>query len=196
MIYQPTQLKKNPKKVSSLDNFLKLQRTSFGMILRQTVSNLLLMHTTTKGMNNLPIHKISPNIVHLQHFENGSTIPPDTSTKIRENDLCFYILPFQNIVTKEICLKCDSLTFGFQLKEDELNGHAFLKDITKKSSAASMFSNWRSTQNKVHDAFIISIDNQPIFSKQSAIEILESLAKDGVTTFNIQLGPVAKATSI
>ena len=71
-----------------------------------------------------------------------------------------------------------------------------MKDITKRSSAATMFSSHKSTQNQVRGAFIILINNKPFFSKQSVLEILESLVANGVTKFDIKLAPVTKTSSV
>ena len=148
-----------------------------------------------EGMNDLPIDAIPPNIIHLQRSENGSPIPPDDS-EIEDIDLNFHISPFQDIMTKEIHVKCKSPTFGLQLDQDELNGRVFLKDVTKKSSAATMFSTWKATRNKVRGAYIVSINDQPVFDKQSALNVLESLVAKGTTEFEIKFAPVAKASSV
>ena len=59
-----------------------------------------------------------------------------------------------------------------------------------------MFSNWKATRNKVHGAYIVAINNQPVFDKQSALNILESLVVKGTTDFEIKFAPVTTASSV
>eukprot|EP00536_Pseudo-nitzschia_multiseries_P002663 jgi/Psemu1/5969/gm1.5969_g len=137
-----------------------------------------------KGINDLPTGPLPPNIIHLNQTTNNVHIPvDDTATTV--DDFFFYITPFDNLLTKNVSVKCKSPTSRFQLKEDKFNGCASLHDVTQKSTASKVFSSHRTTQNKIHSSFIISINDTSVFTKENILEIFDDLCKCKVTTFNI-----------
>ena len=89
-------------------------------------------------MNDIPIDQLPPNALHLQRSKFGNRVPKD-QTELASSDFDFTLSPFNDILQKDIVISCDSPTFGFKLKTDEINNCTFIQDIAGKSSANKSF---------------------------------------------------------
>ena len=73
-----------------------------------------------EGMNDIPVDQLPPNAMHLQRSELGNALPPD-DRELKSSDFMFTISPFDQTLTKETHMSCDSPAFGLHLQTDEIN---------------------------------------------------------------------------
>ena len=147
-----------------------------------------------EGMNDLPTSELPPNVVHLQRSENNIAMPAETKeTSI--DDFFFYVSPFEKLITTKLTVQCDSPTFGLLIKNDDINGRAFLHEIEKKTSASNIFSSHKATRNKIRGSYIISIDGRDVFDKSHAMDIINTLHNEHRKEFTIVFAPEEKLTS-
>jgi hypothetical protein len=72
--------------------------------------------------------------------------------------------PLQTLVTVTVPIRCDSPTLGLTLATYAARSRAFIQDITPKSTC-SKIRDWR---RKYRGAYIIQIDDNPVFSLSDA----------------------------
>jgi hypothetical protein len=148
--------------------------------------------TFDEGMNDLPLHALPPNVVHLQRSSNNEPIDKETD-ELNTDDLNFSVSPFDTLISKQVAVDCTDPLFGLELLEDEINGRAFVHDVKVNSSASRLYSSRKATRNKIRGAFITSINDIPVFDKASALEALSSIKSSSQSTFRITFAPLAKA---
>lgn len=127
-----------------------------------------------EGMNDLPITDVPPNVVHLQRTQIGEPIPAD-ELELDGSPFDADPSPFFRTIDKTVTVSCQRNTFGFSLQTDDLSGRVFVSDIKQNSSASRLFSSHKSTNNKLRGAYIVSIDDDPVFSQDDALRIFMRL---------------------
>ena len=70
--------------------------------------------------------------------------------------------------------------FGFELVDDELLKRAYIKNIAPNSPASQIYSSCKATRRKIRGAFLISINNHPVFTSADAQRTLQKLQDEGV----------------
>ena len=100
----------------------------------------------------------------------------------------FYSQPFFHMLSKLVTVQCQSPIFGLHVETNELNNHAYVKEImSDKSSFAHLFSSLKTACNKICGIYIVSINGKPIFTKEAAIAALHALFDGKATYFIIDL---------
>lgn len=95
-------------------------------------------------MNNLPPDLIPPNVVHLQHTQNGEPLPAE-SEEMDVAEFTFHLNPFLFTMVKGIPVTCENPDFGITLASDELNHRAYITDVKENSTADKLCATHRST---------------------------------------------------
>ena len=124
-----------------------------------------------EGMNDLPVDGIPPNVIHLQRTQDGAPLPAEPHESSIDA-FEFSANPFAHTLTRHMKVRCKSPTFGLVIHTDEVNNRAFVKDIKKGSSASQLFSTHKSTCNKICGAYIIGVNDHPVFTKEDVISAL------------------------
>ena len=144
-----------------------------------------------EGMNDLPFEDIPPNVQHLQRIQMGVPIPAETEdTTIDE--FAFFTNPFSNTITKKAKVQCQNPTLGITVGTDALLNRAYISDIKQNSSAARLFSSYKATCNKIRGAYIVKINDSPIFTQEDALTALNTISTSDDKTFSIELAPEKK----
>ena len=146
-----------------------------------------------EGMNDLHLEAIPPNVQQLQRSDDGIRIPAETE-EIEAADLQFYESPFHNVHTKTLVLD-SSKPHGLTIASDQLSKRAYVSDIKNNSPASKLFSTPRATRNKIKGAYIISINGDPVFTKEDVYNKLQQLRDQGVTQMKIDFAPITKLNS-
>jgi hypothetical protein len=147
-----------------------------------------------EGMNDLPVDAIPPNVVHLQRTQQGDPLPAD-SQESSIDEFHFRLNPFAHTMTKHLQVRCRNPTFGLTIGADEVNNRAYITDIKRGSSASRLFSSHKATTNKIRYAYIVKINDMPIFTKDEAIQCLRKLHDDGIQSFDIEIAPEKRLDS-
>ena len=111
-------------------------------------------------------------------FLNGTHVPPN-KCELHSSDLEFFVYPFSKKQTAVIPVHPSTadFSFGFDLKDCELSGRTYIKDIndTATSSAAWLFGTCKRLRSKICGAFLTHIDGDPVFSTAQAHAKLQAL---------------------
>ena len=138
-----------------------------------------------EGMNDLPIEEIPPNVQYLQRKEDDNPIPPEKDFQ-NTADLHFFVEPFSILDIhhfKNICP--DHPTLGFTLSTDIISNRAYISDL--ESPFIESLS--KTSRSKVKGAYIIRIDDSPIFTKEQAESAFHQLRQQNVSYFDLVLAP-------
>ena len=135
-----------------------------------------------KEYNDITLWAVPPNVVHLHCTKDGctpptkQTIPPDDA-EIGTLSLNFYITPFAHMVhfTMKVTPPTRYHHLGFLFVDNKLLQRAYMKDVAPGSPAAKISSSIKALQRKVSSAFIISINNHPVFTTANIHCALETI---------------------
>ena len=153
--------------------------------------------------NDLPVNKRPPNIIQLERCQGESGLPPieenDDASWISSSDLEIFTTPFPDTFTKTIKISEDQPTsrpncFGFIFDTDGLNQRVFVSEILNKSDASSLLTS-KTQRANILGAYIVAINESPIFTRKEAIDKLVSLHQDGASSFTITFGKQKQLTS-
>ena len=90
---------------------------------------------------------------------------------------------------------CDDSTFGLTITSDSYNDHGFISAIKSKSTIAKKFRTKKSMNNKLKFAFIIAVNDTPVFTKQEIIDRLTGLSSESAISFSITIAPESFVTA-
>ena len=147
-----------------------------------------------EGMNDIPMDATPPNVQHLQRSELGERFPSE-SQETSVDKFHFRLDPFTVTLNKDLTVSCDDPTFGLEIARDITNNRAFIADIKDRSSGSKLCSSHKATRRKLKGAFIVSIDNKPIFTKDDALSALRELKSKKAPKFSITFAPERYATA-
>jgi hypothetical protein len=116
-----------------------------------------------EGMNDLPLDEIPQNVVHLQHMHQGGEPFPAEEHESSADDFQFQLNPYTHSFTGTVKVSCDRENFGITIGHDEINGHAFIKYISKGGSISKIWGNPKMTNNKIFGAFILWVNGKEVF---------------------------------
>jgi hypothetical protein len=106
-----------------------------------------------------------------------------------ELDLVAIRSPFTELVTVSMQVSCDDDTLGFECDVCEARSRVFIANIQYNSTAAKI-RDWR---RKFKGAYIVEIDNPPVFTKDEATQLLcvvsDMAHRKTKPTFNVVLAP-------
>jgi hypothetical protein len=137
-----------------------------------------------KGMNDLPFDSIPPNVIHLQRTQEGDPVPQDKITA-SINGFNFYTDPFANIINKVIKINCEHPDFGLEFDQDSVIGQMYISSIQAKTNAVSLFLSLQSTHRKLIRAFILSIDDTPVFDINDTKKKILEIQASGAAKFSV-----------
>ena len=147
-----------------------------------------------EDMNDLPMADTPLNVQNLQRVDNGQPLPeeqnsvPTSQFELSINTFT-YLLP--------VLLKCTPYytdpTFGFTFQYDDLLKRAFVKTIQPKYPASEIFSNPKSTNNKLRGAFVTSVHGTRVFTSADALKQLRLLHEQVVLGFSLTFAPEKKS---
>ena len=130
-----------------------------------------------EGFNDLPVDNLPLNCQQILRL-NGTRVPPD-KFELHSSDLEFFVYPFSKKQTAVIPFHPSTadFSFGFDLKDCELSGRTYIKDVddTATSSAARSFGTCKRSRSKLRGAFLTHIDGDPVFSTAQACAKLQAL---------------------
>jgi hypothetical protein len=147
-----------------------------------------------EGMNDLPIDAIPPNVLHLQRSQDGAPILPDKEHTAAD-DFRFYTEPFANPLNKVLTIACTDPNFGLEFEQDSILGRAYVSAIHPKSSAASIFSSLKATRRKLLGAYILSVDDTPVFDAKQVQSKFEEIQASDAAKFTIVFATEAMLTT-
>jgi hypothetical protein len=128
-----------------------------------------------KGLNDLPMGAIPPNVQHLQRIQSGDPFPPeDDETDVEE--FTSFASPF-GVTLRETCVPvCNkSPTFGFKLQADKLNNRVFVQKIMPNSPASRLSSTPKATNNAIRGSYLFAVNDVLVFTKKQALTELQRL---------------------
>jgi hypothetical protein len=144
-----------------------------------------------EGMNDLPFEDIPPNVQHLMRSKQGERIPPD-SRELSVDAFEFKANPLSDTFPKKVKVTNTDALLGMELDNDVLFNRVYVRQVANQSDTQKMFSTIKATRNKIRGAYIISINGEPVFTKEDAIRVLEKLQTDNVKEFEIEFAPEKK----
>jgi hypothetical protein len=103
--------------------------------------------------------------------------------------------PFVSVLERSMPVICRRANYGFKIATDDLNNRAFVADIAANSSASKIFSTPKATNNKLRGAYIIRINNTPVFTASDVLHLLRSLADSATPSIEFTFAPERRATS-
>ena len=145
-------------------------------------------------MNDLPLADIPPNVTNLQRTQHGAPVPA-------EPDLVSVLLfdvgssPFTDTFTKTLTVPCSRPDFGLTIAADDLNNCAFVSGVVANSNASCLFSSHKATTNKIRGAYIICINDKPMFTANNVCSFLCPLSDSRPVTVDIAFAPEKRASA-
>ena len=141
-----------------------------------------------EGMNDMPQEKIPPNVQHLLRSEEGKRFP-DEDAETMAAEFHLFNSPFSHTLPKTLKVQCDDATYGLRIADDELRNRAFVQSVKDNSSARKMFSTMKAANNAIKGAYIVSVDNQPVFTKADVLTALRLLRDANRKTVAFEFAP-------
>jgi Reverse transcriptase (RNA-dependent DNA polymerase)/GAG-pre-integrase domain len=136
-----------------------------------------------EGMNDLSITP-PPNVQILRQMNNDGTIAPD-SIDLSPLDLSVSDDPFDRLDELSPSIICDHPTLGFEVSECHIRKRAYVSGIVPHTSAARI----KNARRKYIGSFIVSVNDAPIFTAESAVLALSAAASTDNTSFRIVFAP-------
>ena len=134
-----------------------------------------------KGMNNLPITDMPPNVAHLVQTSDSENIQPDVA-ELNTSHFDFDIVPFVPLFNgwlKQSKLPNDP-TFGLSFEDDPILHQAFVSDISQRSASSHLCSSHKATRCKLLGAYLLEINHNCVFTAADATAQLATIHNQGV----------------
>jgi len=139
-----------------------------------------------EGMNDLPPDLVPPNVVHLQHTQNGEPLPAETE-ETSVDQFTFHLIPFSYAMVKGVQVTDDDPSYGLTLATNELNHRAYVTNIKENSAADKMYATHKSTLKNVKGAYLVGINGKRVFGKDDAISMLRQLYDKRADNLQLEL---------
>lgn len=147
-----------------------------------------------EGMNDLPLSDLPPNVVHLQRTQDGTPFPAEAvDSSISDFDIGSS--PFMTLLPKTLSVSCQRPAFGFIIDSDDLNNRGFVSNILPNSSASRLFSSHKATLRKIRGAYIVRINDTPVFTAADIRNCLRSLSDAKAGSLDIVFAPEQRMSS-
>jgi len=147
-----------------------------------------------EGMNDLPPDLVPPNVVHLQHTQNGEPLPAEKE-ETSANQFTFHLNPFSCTVVKGVQVTDDDPSYGLTLATDELNHRAYVTDVKENGTADKMHATHKLTLKNVKGAYLVGINGKQVFGKDDAVSILRQLYDKRAKNLQLELAIERKLSS-
>ena len=147
-----------------------------------------------EGMNDLSTDHVPPNVVHLQRTQQGDALPAEDE-EISISEFEVGSSPFSYTFARTMRVGCKKQNFGLTIETDDLNNRAYVLDIKDKSSASRIFSSLKATKNKIRGAYIVKINNIPVFTKGEVLSALRKARDFRENEITIEFAPEKKLSA-
>ncbi|KAI2496066.1 retrotransposon [Fragilaria crotonensis] len=135
-----------------------------------------------EGMNDLDTPP--PNVKLLRNLASDGVVEPD-SINLSTADLDITDDPFERLDTLTQPITCEHETLGFDVKECHIRRRGYVSAILPNTSASRI----RNVRRKYIGAFIVSINGTAVFTAESILTALQSVAKSDASSFEIVFAP-------
>jgi hypothetical protein len=135
-----------------------------------------------EGMNDLS--DAPPNVQALRLLSPDGAVPADCPV-LSPLNLDVTDNPFHRLDSITQAIKCDHPTLGFEISACHIRKNDYLSGIIASTSAARI----RNVRRKYIGAYIVSIDNVPVFSCDSIVAALTAVVASDAVTFTIVFAP-------
>jgi hypothetical protein len=147
-----------------------------------------------EGMNDLSPESIPPNVQLLERVRQGEKVPiDDEETEIPQFE--FRINPFEEFISKNVIVQCNSPTLGMVIGNDAIYNRAYVSSIRDKSSVSKIFSTHRATNNRLGGSYIVSVNGNPTFTADDVNSALTLAKNAGLQSIPIEFAPEKKLTA-
>jgi hypothetical protein len=147
-----------------------------------------------EGMNDLSPESIPPNVQLLERVRQGEKVPiDDEETEIPQFE--FRINPFEEIISKNVLVQCNSPTLGVVIGNDAIYNRAYISSIRDKSSVSKIFSTHCATNNRLRGSYIVSVNGNPTFTADDVTSALALAKNAGLQSIPIEFAPEKKLTA-
>jgi GAG-pre-integrase domain len=136
-----------------------------------------------EGMNDLHVDA-PPNVQVLRQLNNDGSIQPD-SLDVSPMNLSITDDPFDQLDELTPAVACEHPTLGFEISECHIRKRGYVSGIIAHTSASRI----KNVRRKYIGAFIVSVNDVPIFTAESAIAALQTVASSDAPTFRIVFAP-------
>ena len=136
-----------------------------------------------EGMNDLA-NQAPPNVrILCQQNNKGSFIPDEMDLPPLE--LTVSDDPFDRLDELTPAIICDHPTLGFEVSECHIQKRAYISNIFPHTFARLI----KNARRRYIGSFVVSVNNTPIFTAESAISTLSTVASYDDTSFRIVFAP-------
>lgn len=170
---------------SRLGIFLGYSRTLKILYYFDLASSLVKTATHARfdeGMNDLV--DAPPNVQALRLLSPDGRVPADRPI-LSPLNLVVTDDPFHRLDSITQTIKCDHPTLGFEISECHIRKRGYLSGIVASTSAARI----RNVRRKYIGAYIVSVDDVPVFSCDSVVAALTAVVASDAVSFTIVFAP-------
>jgi hypothetical protein len=170
---------------SRLGVFLGYSRTLKILYYFDLASSLVKTATHARfdeGMNDLV--DAPPNVQALRLLSPDGAVPADRPV-LSPFNLEVTNDPFHRLDSITQAIKCDHPTLGFEVSACHIRKRGYLSGIVASTSAARI----RNIRRKYIGAYIVSVDGVPVFSCDSVLAALTTVATSDAASFTIVFAP-------
>ena len=171
---------------SRLGIFLGYSRTLKVLYYYDLESAIVKMATHARfdeGMNDL-VDTAPPNVQVLRQLNNEGSVIPD-NVDMSPLDLAVSDDPFDRLNELTPAIVCEHPTLGFEISECHIRKCGYISNILPNSSASRI----KNARRKYTGAFVVSINDDPVFTAESAINALQAIASSDDKSFRIVFAP-------
>ena len=137
-----------------------------------------------EGLNDL-VTSAPPNVQILRHLNHdGSDIPPDT-LDVSPLNLAVSDDPFDQLDSLSPLIVCEHPTLGSEVSECHIRKRAYVSSIIPNTTASRI----KNVRRKYIGAFIVSVNDHPVFTAEAAIAALTTAAASDLPSFRIVFAP-------
>ena len=146
--------------------------------------------------------QISPpiNVIQLERTQCDGSLPPYDLSNVnawtKSSDLEFFSSLFPRTITKKLDITSTPITstrncFGFVFDTDTLNNRVFVSRLFLNRSDAATLCKSKNTRRSILGAYVVAVNDHPIYTQAEAISKLTSLHDDNAVLFEITFGITA-----
>jgi GAG-pre-integrase domain len=137
-----------------------------------------------EGMNDLLTDNVPPNVQLLRQLNRDGEFASDT-IDLSPLDLSVSDDPFDRLDELTPAVICDHPTLGFEISECHIRKRAYVSNIIPHTSAGRI----KNARRKYIGSFVVSINDTPIFTAESALSALTAVASSDDVSFKIVFAP-------
>ena len=136
-----------------------------------------------EGMNDLH-DDAPPDVLALRHLSLTGAVPAERPT-LSPLNLEVTDDPFNRLDTITQLIKCDHPSLGFEITACHIRKRGYVSGIVASTSAARI----RNVRRKYIGAYVVSVDDTPVFTCDSIMAALTTVAASDALSFTIVFAP-------